>query len=49
VPGKLKNLVQNGFKVVVFTNQAGISKGKVKVEDFKRKAENIAKRFINSV
>ena len=34
VPGKLKSLVSQGFKVVFITNQAGIAKGKLKQEDF---------------
>ncbi|XP_062559274.1 LOW QUALITY PROTEIN: uncharacterized protein F21D5.5-like [Armigeres subalbatus] len=41
VPGKLKSLHKNGFKIVLFTNQAGISKGKLKIEDFKQKMESI--------
>lgn len=41
VPGKLKSLHKNGFKIVLFTNQAGISKGKLKIEDFKQKIGSI--------
>ncbi|XP_055625506.1 uncharacterized protein F21D5.5 [Toxorhynchites rutilus septentrionalis] len=39
VPGKLKSLYKSGYKMVIFTNQAGISKGKLKIEDFKKKIE----------
>uniref|UniRef100_A0A8D8HAT3 Bifunctional polynucleotide phosphatase/kinase n=1 Tax=Culex pipiens TaxID=7175 RepID=A0A8D8HAT3_CULPI len=39
VPGKLKTLHKNGFKIVIFTNQAGISKGKLKIEEFRTKIE----------
>ncbi|XP_055536336.1 uncharacterized protein F21D5.5-like isoform X2 [Wyeomyia smithii] len=39
VPGKLKSLLKNGFKIVIFTNQAGISKGKLKIDEFKTKIE----------
>lgn len=41
VPGKLKSLHKNGFKIVLFTNQAGIAKGKLKIEDFKQKIGSI--------
>jgi len=34
---------EDGFKIVVMTNQAGIATGKVKVADFKEKVEAIAK------
>ena len=34
---------EDGYKVVVMTNQAGIASGKVKVNDFKEKVEAIAK------
>ncbi|XP_049543987.1 uncharacterized protein F21D5.5 [Anopheles darlingi] len=39
VPGKLKSLHKDGFKLVIFTNQAGIGKGKVRIEDFRQKIE----------
>ena len=32
---KLKHLHENGFKVVIFTNQAGVSTGKTDINDFK--------------
>lgn len=45
IPGKLKQLSRNGFKVVFFTNQKGIAKGKVKIADFKKKVESIISKL----
>ncbi|XP_050080459.1 uncharacterized protein F21D5.5 [Anopheles maculipalpis] len=45
VPGKLKSLHRNGFKLVIFTNQAGIGKGKVRIEDFRRKIEALVRKL----
>ncbi|XP_053670040.1 uncharacterized protein F21D5.5 [Anopheles nili] len=39
VPGKLKSLHKNGYKLVIFTNQAGIGNGKIRIEDFRKKIE----------
>ena len=41
VPASLKQLVRDGFKVVFITNQAGIAKGKMTVEDFRTKIGRI--------
>lgn len=41
VPGKLKSLHKDGHKIVFFTNQAGISKGKLTIADFRKKIERI--------
>lgn len=41
VPGKLKDLHRNGFKIVFLTNQSGMTIGKLKPEDFKRKLTGI--------
>ena len=41
VPGKLQTLNDTGFRVVFFTNQAGIEKKKVPVQQLKTKIENI--------
>uniref|UniRef100_A0A1B0D571 PNK FHA domain-containing protein n=2 Tax=Phlebotomus papatasi TaxID=29031 RepID=A0A1B0D571_PHLPP len=41
VPGKLKKYHGEGFKVVFFTNQAAISKKKLKIEDFVNKVKKV--------
>ncbi|KAL6424763.1 hypothetical protein ACFW04_010012 [Cataglyphis niger] len=46
VPGKLKQLHTNGYKIVIFTNQAGLSTGKFKISDFKLKIENIIQKLM---
>ncbi|CAB3980855.1 bifunctional polynucleotide phosphatase kinase isoform X2 [Paramuricea clavata] len=45
IPGKLQSLHKDGFKIVIFTNQGPISKGKLKKEDFQRKMENISSKL----
>ncbi|KAL0972774.1 hypothetical protein UPYG_G00194590 [Umbra pygmaea] len=40
---RLASLLKKGYKVVFFTNQLGISRGKLRPEDFKSKVENILK------
>jgi len=44
IPGKLKHLHSEGYRIVFITNQAGIGKGKVKESDFCEKAENIGRK-----
>ena len=41
----IQKLDKEGFKIVIFTNQAGIEKGKTKAEDIKKKVANIAKEL----
>lgn len=41
IPKKLKLLVDDGFKICFFTNQAGIAKGKVNIDEFKIKVKEI--------
>ncbi|XP_043276603.1 uncharacterized protein F21D5.5 isoform X2 [Venturia canescens] len=45
VPGKLKKLHSEGYKIVIFTNQGGMFLGKVKPSDFKLKIERIVKKL----
>ncbi|XP_012253924.2 uncharacterized protein F21D5.5 isoform X1 [Athalia rosae] len=45
VPGKLKQLHKNGYKIVIFTNQGFLSLGKWKPNDFKEKIERIVTRI----
>lgn len=37
MPGKLKELHEKGFKLVIFTNQKGIATGKTQAKDIKGK------------
>lgn len=39
----LKSKYADGFKIVILTNQAGVTSGKTKVSDIKKKIENIIK------
>ena len=45
VPGKLKKLVEEGYKLVLVTNQAGIAKGKLTIEQFSGKVVSILARL----
>lgn len=45
VPGMLKKLTADGFKIVFFTNQAGITSGKLKATDLKTKIERITSKL----
>ncbi|XP_068154098.1 uncharacterized protein F21D5.5 [Drosophila tropicalis] len=45
VPEKLQRLHKDGFKVCFFTNQGGIARGKVKLDDFKVKIKQIVKKL----
>ncbi|ORZ38188.1 polynucleotide kinase 3 phosphatase-domain-containing protein [Catenaria anguillulae PL171] len=42
---KLRATVANGFKLVVFTNQAGINGSQAKLDEFLHKARNVALHF----
>ncbi|XP_046395199.1 uncharacterized protein F21D5.5 [Ischnura elegans] len=45
VPAKLKELWKIGYKIVIFTNQAGVESGRLRVEDFKSKVNRIVQRL----
>ncbi|XP_046472351.1 uncharacterized protein F21D5.5 isoform X1 [Neodiprion pinetum] len=45
VPGKLKKLHKEGYKIVIFTNQGSLSLGKWKPSDFKVKIERIIQKI----
>ncbi|XP_065207396.1 uncharacterized protein F21D5.5-like [Planococcus citri] len=42
---KLKELHRDDYKIVFFTNQAGIASGKLKLSDFKQKVEAIVEKI----
>lgn len=45
VPGKIKKFYEDGYKIVIFSNQASLGTGKVKVKDFKMKIERLVKKI----
>jgi bifunctional polynucleotide phosphatase/kinase len=45
VPGKLKQLHNDGYKIVCLTNQAAIGQGSLNVENFKAKVVRIVKKL----
>lgn len=45
IPKKLKSLHGEGYKICFFTNQSGIAKGKIKLDDFKNKVKAITSRL----
>lgn len=45
VPGKLKKLYKEGYKIVIFTNQGFLSLGKWKPSDFKVKIERVVAKI----
>ncbi|KAH8316068.1 hypothetical protein KR074_011599 [Drosophila pseudoananassae] len=45
VPVKLKSLHKDGFKICFFTNQGGIARGKIKLDDFKGKIKQIVAKL----
>ncbi|KAL6053486.1 DNA kinase/phosphatase Pnk1 [Balamuthia mandrillaris] len=45
VPTKLKELYEEGFKLVIFSNQAGIETGKTRAQDVQGKIKDIVKEL----
>ncbi|XP_053908388.1 bifunctional polynucleotide phosphatase/kinase [Cuculus canorus] len=45
VPRALKRLQSDGYKLVVFTNQLGISRGRLRVDAFQAKVEAVTQRL----
>ncbi|KAI4503715.1 hypothetical protein M0802_001118 [Mischocyttarus mexicanus] len=45
IPKKLKQLYEDGYKIVIFTNQGALGTGKVKIEDFKIKIEKVVQKL----
>lgn len=45
VTQKFKELLTHGFKIVILSNQAPIGNGRVKIEDFKIKIENLVSKI----
>ncbi|KAL3859647.1 hypothetical protein ACJMK2_009861 [Sinanodonta woodiana] len=45
IPKKLKKLNEDGYKVVFFTNQLGVARGKTKIEDLQSKFTMIVERI----
>lgn len=42
---KLKELYENNFKIIFFTNQSGIGRGTLRASDFKKKIESIVRKL----
>lgn len=45
IPGKLKKLHESGYKIIIFTNQAGIAAGKHTVEGVQKKISSIIQKL----
>lgn len=45
IPNKLREYLDKGFKIIILSNQAPIGNGRVKIDDFKRKIENILEKL----
>ncbi|XP_065332330.1 uncharacterized protein F21D5.5 [Cloeon dipterum] len=45
IPGKLKKFHADGYKLVIFSNQAGIGTHRIVISEFQRKVENIARKL----
>lgn len=45
IPKKMRSLYDNGFKIVIFTNQGGITTGQTSVDNMKKKISMIQQRI----
>eukprot|EP01029_Cantina_marsupialis_P032264 TRINITY_DN968_c0_g1_i1.p1 TRINITY_DN968_c0_g1~~TRINITY_DN968_c0_g1_i1.p1 ORF type:complete len:576 (+),score=177.92 TRINITY_DN968_c0_g1_i1:94-1728(+) len=45
VKAKMQSLVEDGYKIVIFTNQEGIGKGRITEDAFRTKVKNIEKEL----
>ncbi|XP_068785355.1 bifunctional polynucleotide phosphatase/kinase [Struthio camelus] len=45
IPKKLKQLHSDGYKIVVFTNQLGLARGRLRPADFQAKVEAVGQRL----
>lgn len=45
VPKRLREIADNDFKIVIFTNQMGLKTGKVQLPGFKRKIEAVCSKL----
>jgi len=45
IKSKLQEYIDKGYRIVIFTNQSGISKGKTNPNDWKYKIENLVKEL----
>lgn len=45
IPLKLKEQMEQGFKIVIMSNQAPVGTGRVNVEDFKKKIKSIVEKL----
>ena len=45
IPGKIKKFYEDGYKIVILSNQASLGTGKITLKDFKLKIERLVKKI----
>ncbi|XP_016837662.1 uncharacterized protein F21D5.5 isoform X1 [Nasonia vitripennis] len=45
VPGKIKKFYEDGYKIVILSNQGNLGSGKITLKDFKKKIEKLVKKI----